>query len=431
MIVAHGIGGRADLPIPFGLALWGAVAVLVLTFALLAVLWRTPRLGRPDAGAPLPAGLTSLADSAVTRAVLRALGLLALGYTLLASVGGPDDALNPAPYVVYVLFWVGIVPLSLLFGPVWRLVNPLRTLHLLLAKAAGRDPADGHRELSARLGMWPAAVLLLGFGWLELVAPDRASTATLNAFFGIYAVLMLVGSTVYGSTWFERCDGFEVWSSLVARMSPLGRRSSDRRLVLRSPLVGLSTTPVVPGLAAVVIASLATTAFDGFSRTDTWVRIIQAPGRSTTLLGTLGLIAAVLVVVVTYGSATLWFGRSGPDRFAMSMLPIAIGYVVAHYFSLLVFDGQKAIQLLSDPLGNGADWLGTGDGTVNYQLISLGTIAGVRAGAVVVGHVVAVLVAHDRALEDAPPSGATVTSQLPLLATMVGYTLAALLVLLR
>lgn len=431
MIVAHGIGGRSDLPIPFGLALWGAVAVLVLTFATLVVVWRTPRLNRPDGGRALSAGITTFADSAVTRWVLRALGLLAFGYTLLASIGGPDDALNPAPYVVYVLFWVGIVPLSLLLGPVWRLVNPLRTVHLLLAKVAGRDPAEGHRELPARIGMWPAALVLLGFAWLELVAPDRASTTTLNLFFGIYTVAMLVGSTVYGSTWFERCDGFEVWSSLVARMSPWGRRASDRRLVLRSPLVGLATTPVVPGLAAVVIASLATTAFDGFSRTETWVRIIQTPGRSSVLFGTLGLLGAAVVVVVTYGSATLWFGRSGPERFAASMVPIAVGYVIAHYFSLLVFEGQKAFQLLSDPLGTGADWLGTGDGTVNYQLISLGTIAAVRAGAVVVGHVIAVLVAHDRALEDAPPPGATISAQLPLLATMVGYTLAALLVLLR
>lgn len=431
MIVAHGIGGRADLPIPFDLALWGAVSVLLLTFATLAVLWRTPRLNAPDAGSALPPGFTAVADAWWTRMALRGLGLLAAGYTLLASVGGPDDALNPAPYVVYVLFWVGIVPLSLLLGPVWRLVNPLRTLHLLLARAAGRDPAVGHRELPARLGMWPAAVVLLAFGWLELVAPDRSSTATLNLFFGVYAVAMLVGSTVYGSTWFERCDGFEVWSSLVARMAPLARRGSDRRLVLRSPLVGLATTPIVPGIAAVVIASLATTAFDGFSRTETWVRVIQAPGRSSVLFGTLGLLAAVLLVAVTYASSTVWFGRSAPDRFAASMLPIAIGYVIAHYFSLLVFDGQRAFQLLSDPLGTGADWLGTGDGTVNYQLISLGTIAAVRAGAVVVGHVLAVLVAHDRALEDAPPSGATISAQLPLLATMVGYTLAALLVLLR
>jgi hypothetical protein len=431
MIVAHGVGGRQDLPIPFNLALWGSALVLVITFVTLAALWRTPRLSRPASGAALPAGVTRVADHPVSRAVLRALGLLITGYVAVAALAGPDDALNPTAGAVYVLFWVGLVPASLLFGPVWRLLNPLRAIHALIARAAGRDPQDGPRELPERLGYWIAALGLLAFAWLELVAPDRASTSTLRLFFGVYAVAMLTGASIFGSRWFERCDAFEVWSSLIARMSPLGRREPDRRLVIRSPLVGLATTPVLPGLAAVLVVSLGTTAFDGFSRTGTWLNIVQEPGRSTTLFGTLGLLTALLVVALTYGAATASVGRHGPARFAPSMLPIAIGYVVAHYFSLFVFEGQHTMQLLSDPLGNGADLLGTGNGTVNYQLISVTTIAVIRAGAVVVGHVLAVVVAHDRALEDAPEGGAALGVQLPLLTTMVGYTLAALLILLR
>jgi hypothetical protein len=430
MIVAHGIGGRQDLPISFNLALWGSAVVLLVTFGALAVLWRRPRLDRPEAGGGLPAGFTRFADATATRAGLRVLGLVLTGYVLLAAIGGPDDALNPTPGVVYVLFWVGIVPLSFLFGPVWRLVSPLRSVHWALARLAGRDPDEGPRELPERWGYWPAALGLLAFGWLELVAPNRASLPTLRAFFAVYAVAMIAGASVYGNRWFARCDPFEVWSALIARMSPLGRHR-DGRLVLRSPLVGLATTPVHPGLAAVVVVSLGTTAFDGFSRTGTWLRVIQAPGRSPTLFGTLGLLAALAVVTITYVAATTPVGREGPNRFAPSMLPIAIGYVVAHYFSLFVFEGQHTVQLLSDPLGNGSDLLGTGNGTVNYTFISVGTIASIRAMSVVVGHVLAVVLAHDRALEDAPGGGAALGVQLPLLATMVGYTLAALLVLLR
>ena len=429
MIVAHGIGGRQDLPIPFNLALWGSAAVLVITFAALAVLWREPRLDRPDAGS-LPSGFTRVVDSPVTRAALRVLGLVVTGYVLLAALAGPDDALNPTAGVVHVLFWVGLVPLSLLFGPVWRLVNPLRSVHWALARAAGRDPDQGPRQLPERLGYWPAAAGLLAFAWLELVAPNRASLSTLRIFFAGYAVAMLVGASLFGNRWFERCDAFEVWSSLIARLSPLGRRA-DGRVVLRSPLVGLATTAIRPGLAAVVVVSLGSTAFDGFSRTGTWLKVVQAPGRSPTLFGTLGLVAALLVVTITYVAATTPVGRDGPNRFAPSMLPIAIGYVVAHYFSLFIFEGQHTVQLLSDPLGNGSNLLGTGDGTVNYTFISVGTIAAVRALAVVVGHVLAVVLAHDRALEDAPRGGAALGVQLPLLVTMVGYTLAALLVLLR
>ena len=390
-----------------------------------------PRLNRPDGGVVLPEAFTAFADARATRWSLRALGLLITGYVLTAAVFGPDDALNPTAGVVYVLFWVGLVPFSLLFGPVWRLVNPLRPVHTLLSKAAGRDPRIGVREYPTRLGNWPAAVGLFAFAWLELVAPNRAETSTLKIFFALYAVAMLVGAGVFGSVWFERGDAFEVWSGLIGRMAFLQRRVSDRRLVLRSPLVGLSTLAVLPGLAAVVVVSLGSTAYDGFSRTDTWLRVIQAPGRSPTLVGTLGLLGALAIVSVTYVAATLSVGSSGPARFAPSMLPIAVGYVVAHYFSLFVFEGQHTVQLLSDPLGTGADLLGTGGGTVNYSLISVGTIALVRASAVVVGHVVAVVVAHDRALEDAPEGRADLAVQLPLLTTMVAYTLAALLVLLR
>lgn len=429
MIVAHGIGGRQDLPISFNLALWGSAAVLLVTFGALAVLWREPRLNRPDSG-DLPAGFTRFADARATRVALRVLGVVVTGYVLAAALFGPDDALNPTAGVVYVLFWVGLVPLSLLFGPVWRLVNPLRAVHWALARAAGRDPDRGIRQLPDRLGYWPAAAGLLAFAWLELVAPNRASLSTLRIFFAAYAVAMLVGASLFGNRWFDRCDAFEVWSALIARLSPLGRRT-DGRLVLRSPLVGLATTPVLPGLAAVVVVSLGSTAFDGFSRTGTWLKVVQAPGRSPTLFGTLGLAAALLVVAITYIAATTPVGRDGPNRFAPSMLPIAIGYVVAHYFSLFVFEGQHTVQLLSDPLGNGSNLLGTGEGTVNYTFIGVGTIAAVRALAVVIGHVLAVVLAHDRALEDAPAGDAALGVQLPLLVTMVGYTLAALLILLR
>ncbi|MGC5412270.1 hypothetical protein ACPXCX_52780, partial [Streptomyces sp. DT225] len=126
-----------------------------------------------------------------------------------------DPDRNPAPGAVYVLLWVGLVPASLLLGPVWRRLNPLRTAHLLACRALHRDP-DAGRPLPVRLGMWPAAAGLLAFTWLELVAPDPASPTALLVFLGVYAAVHLAGAAVYGAHWFDHADAFEVYSGLLA-----------------------------------------------------------------------------------------------------------------------------------------------------------------------------------------------------------------------
>jgi hypothetical protein len=157
-VLAHGIGGRSDLPVPLWLAQYGAAAALLVSFTVLAVFWRTPRLEGPAArdGRPLPDGLRRFADARATRVGLRAVGLMMAVLTVVVAAFGPNNSgTNPAPTWVYVWFWVGLVPASLLLGPVWRLLNPLRTISAGLARLAG-DPGQAHaRPLPPRLGYWP------------------------------------------------------------------------------------------------------------------------------------------------------------------------------------------------------------------------------------------------------------------------------------
>ena len=227
-LVAHGIGSREDLPLPLGWAITAAAAAVVLSFVLLGLLWREPRLDAAAQGRPLPAGLARLLDARAFRRVLAGLGLLAAAWTLLALLFGSDGALNPVPYVVYVLVWVGLVPASVLFGPVWRQVNPVRTVHGLLNRALGCDPRDGVRPLPAGLGWWPAAVGLFAFAWLELVSTDPAALSTLRLAIALYVAVDLLAAFVYGSRWFDRGDAFEAWSGLYGRIAPLGRRRTGR-----------------------------------------------------------------------------------------------------------------------------------------------------------------------------------------------------------
>ncbi|HSK25366.1 MAG TPA: hypothetical protein VK894_00460 [Jiangellales bacterium] len=435
VVLAHGVGGRQDLPIPFGLAVAGAAVALLVSFLVLGLAWRDPRYRGDRSGRPLPRRLATVADASWLRWVLRVAGLVATGYVLLALLFGPDLATNPTAGVVYVLLWVGIVPASLLLGPVWKLVNPVRTVHLLACRAMRVDPLDGLARLPSGLGSWPGAVGLFAFVWLELVAPDQATLPVLRLWFAAMAAVLLLGAFVFGSRWLDAADPFEVYSGLVARLSWVGRRA-DGVLVARRPLENLDSTPVRPGLTAVVVVLLGSTAYDSAKHAPWWARWAQELPLPTVLTGTLGLSLWIGAVAVTYvlatraaGLLTGTPGRGLPDLFAHSVVPIVVGYVVAHYVTLLVLEGQNTLVLLSDPLGTGADWLGTGDRLVDRSLANQPSlVANLQVSAVVLGHVLGIVSAHDRSVRVFPRRSAVV-GQLPLLAVMVAYTVGGLLLL--
>lgn len=435
VLLAHGVGSREDLPIPFSFALLGAALALVVSFLALLVLWREPRLDPVGAGRPLPSGMERALDSRATRGALRALGLLATSYVVLAMVFGKDDALNPTAATVYVLFWVGVPLLSLLVGPVWRLINPIRTLQLLLARLVRADPETGLAGLPPWLGYWPAAASLLSFVWLELVPRDSNTTLpTLRLYFACYLAVHLFAATYFGSRWFDRGDGFEVFSSLLGRLSVLGRRG-DGRLVVRSPLAGVAGVAAAPGLFAVVGVMLGSTVFDSLTAHLAWINYVQTGPLPPRVTSTLGLVVTVAIVTAAFTGASALTGLGAGRRpletaaeFAHTIVPIVAGYFIAHYWSLLVIVGQQALIQLSDPLGTGANWLGTGGRAADPALAGATTTAVIQVCAVVVGHVVGVVLAHDRAVALLPRRHA-VLGQIPLLVLMVGYTVMGLVLL--
>jgi len=429
----HGVGGRSDLPVPFTLAVTAGAAALVASFVALVFLWPRPRLGRPDAGRALPAAAARVLDSGLTQWVVRLVGLAVTAYVLVAAIFGIDDALNPTAGAVFVLFWVGAVAFaSAVFGPVWRWLNPVRTLYLGACALLRHDHRVGVLTYPRRLGNLPAAAGIFAFAWLELVAPNRDTLPVLRAWFGAYAVLMLMGAVVYGSTWFDRGDSFQVVSALYGRLSVLGRRA-DGTAVLRSPLDGVASTPLVPGMPVLVSVMLGTTAYDGMSNATFWVRFVQDNALPQVLVETLGLAAGPVIFGGLYALAVFAAGRLGgggfmPAQFAPTIVPIAFGYLLAHYYSFFVLAGQTTVQELADPLGNGADLLGLGNRGVSFALVGATFVATFQVTVVVLGHVIGVVLAHDRAVGLFPRRSAVV-GQLPLLALMVAYTVAGLLLL--
>ena len=438
-LLAHGLGGRATLPVPAWMAQYAAALVLVVTFFTLARFWESPRLQEPYRGRPLPMGLQRLLDAPAFRLVLRLIGLAALLLLIVvAAFGTGSSATNPAPTWLYVWFWVGIVPLSLLFGPVLRACNPLRLLTQGIARLSGRPDPEDFRPLPAWLGYWPAAAGLLVFTWLELVYRNPDRPVNVLTFILLYCLVQLAAAAVYGERWFGHGDAFEVYSTLVGRLSPFGRRPSDGRLVLRNPLAGLASVPVEPGIVAVICVLLGSTAFDGLSRTQWWQGLSgQTTGVAYVLLGTAGLLGMVGLVSAAYLAATRQnpWARRGQKvaverRFVHSLLPIAVGYTVAHYFSLVVFQGQAGYLLASDPLGRGWDLFGTAGQPINYRLVSTAAIALVQVVAILTGHVLGVFIAHDRAIADYTRSRQRLRAQYPLLVVMVTYTLGGIALLL-
>src|SRR5512134_1906211 len=150
-LLAHGVGSREDLPIPFTYAVTGAAVAIVASFLALGLLWREPRFEPATAGRPLPTRLARVLDGRPLRAGLRVLGVLITAYVVMAAVFGRDDALNPTAGSVYVLFWIGVPILSMLLGPVCRLLNPIRSAHWALSRALGTRPEEGIGPLSPRL----------------------------------------------------------------------------------------------------------------------------------------------------------------------------------------------------------------------------------------------------------------------------------------
>ena len=440
-LLAHGVGSREDLPLPLTYTLVGAAIALVVSFAALGAFWRSPRLTRV-AGPPLPGPVSRVAASRAFGLALRALGILAAAWVGTAAVFGRDDALNPTAGSVFVLLWIGVPLLSVLVGPLWKALNPLRGLHTLVARGIGTKPDEGIARLSPRVGVWPAAATLLAFVWLELVAPENTSLPVLRTFLAAWAALHLIAASWYGSRWFAAGDGFEVFSTLLGRLAPIGpvrdpatassRRRPATHIAWRSPLASLANTPPVPGMFAVVGVLLGSTAFDSLSNSPWWVRTLQDSPLSTTATGTLGLLAVVLAVTLVFAAAAA--AAAGPAgmgatavaaHFAPSLVPIVVGYFVAHYWSLLIFIGQQTVIQLSDPLGNGEDLLGLSDRGIDDTLAEPGFVAALQVGAIVTGHVLAVFLAHEKALQ-LMPARRVLTAQLPMLVVMVAYTIGGL-----
>jgi hypothetical protein len=444
---AHGLVGRADLPIPAWLFAWTATGVMVISFLALWSLWSKPRLQRP-------AGRVLLRVPRPVEWLCGLVGVALFAIVAYAGLAGEQNfTSNLAPTFIYVIFWVGIPIASAFVGDIFRPFNPWRALGRVtgwLLHRAGwqRGPLLGSSP--AWLGRWPAAVTLLAFAWLELVYPSKDNPDLLAMLMLAYGAMQLAGMAAFSvEAWCERADGFGVYFGLIGRLSPLSW--SDRELRLRRPLSGLVDLELWPGTAAVLFVLIGSTSFDGFSNGEVWYQLapslqadlghlgVSALG-AFEIVGTIGLIFCVTAVAGLYNLGIYGMRsalrdvaeedhRALAQSFLHTLVPIAFGYMLAHYFSLLVLDGQAMGYLVSDPLGRGSDLFGTANFLINYNLISFAAIWYVQIAAIVAGHVSGLILSHEQGLIEFKSPEAAVRSQYWMLAIMVAFTCLALWIL--
>ncbi len=446
---AHALAARQDLPVPAWMFAWGASIVLIVSFFALSVTWRAPRFEEGN-WRPLGAGLSRALLGPATQVLCAAIGVFLLGLAVYAGLRGteaPDR--NFALTFLYVTAWLGLPLFSVVLGDVFRPFNPWRAVGRAVGAGftavAGQPPA--HLRYPERLGRWPAAIGLIAVVWLEVVygasggvavglSPHTAAVAALA-----YSAYTLTMMALFGTErWCRTGEVFSVYFGMFGRLGCFGVK--DGRLGVRRPFSAATRWATVPGSAAVVIASIATTSFDGaqegafkgaiessFDRLVDWgVGLTAALRLADTLF--IALIFAGVALVYLIGVRGMSTVPGAPslrrlrEGFAHTLIPIAFAYLVAHYFSLFVFQEQAQFTyLLSDPLGTGTtDLFGTASGGIDFQLLSANAIWYVQVGALVIGHVTALTLAHDRATAYWGDYRQAARSQYWMLAVMVAFT---------
>ncbi len=416
-IIAHGVGARGDLPLPLPFFVWALGIALAVSFVALVVLWPEPKLRRLAEGRPLARSPTWLSST------LGALGFGIFALSLTAGWIGENIVVrNILPVTLYVTVWVGGAFAAGLIGDAWAAVNPFRPIASLV------DGRHGSRSPTRRgpdWGLWPATVGIVIFLFYELSHPTGSEPRTLAVLLTTHLVGVTVAAATWGREWVLSNEPFTAVFRLIGAMGPVF--GDGQRLRLRPPLAGLAGMPVRPGTAALLLTVIGGTSFDGFSESSIGRDIFADLGGWTfSAAEFVGLLLSILVVSALYGYGVWWTARvTELDRntamaaFAPSLVPIAFGYTVAHYFQVFVDNIQAFVFRLADPFGWGWNIGGMADNVI-WQ-IDPDVTAWIQVAAMLVGHVGAVVVAHDIAVDRFPAQVAT-RSQLAMVFVMIAYS---------
>ncbi len=414
---AHALARSFESRLPLAVYLAGAAGAVALSFVF--VLMRDLRAALP------PATGRRVHVPAFLRLGLRGIGLVGWAWIVVQGIVGGDSDAEVSRLFTWVYGWVGVALVSAFGFPIWTWLDPFTTLHDLGARAMRAAGIGGIAPAAypERLGRWPAVVGFAAVVWLELVA-SGAGSRTLALVITGYTVFTLAMMAQYGRrTWSQHGEIFSVWFGLLGRLAPLAPAASGDDGILRRR--GFATGLRERGWARsdIVIIGLGTGSilFDGLSQTDVWVSTFGLPAalpQTLIVAGFLGLIVGAALVVARL---------VGVPATAAGLLPIAVGYLLAHYFTYLLIEGQRIVIAISDPLQQGRNYLGTAFFEPSGAWLPPGLVWTIQLGAVVGGHMIGAwaghLVAASGVRGRGPRAGReTRLRQVPLAVVMVALT---------
>ena len=489
VVRAHGFGQRYDLPVPLSLWVLGAGITIVLSFILIAMFATTTfeqfHYSRINL---LKSGFFRMLIKPFVLFLIRLIGVIILVTAIIAGYWGDTNPYNNVtPVLVWVIWWVGVVYVSVLVGDLWSLINPFRTLFLwaevLLEQGFGLSNLSRNFPYPKSWQMWPAVIGLIGFFWAELLWTDGSDPRNLAGIITIYGCTTWLGMFLYGrETWLHNADPFSLVFRVFSGFSPMEIRvrllgSQNKCQIyscpqnskdcvngyscvryaktdqvewnLRPPGLGLLQSTSVPlSLMVFVLILLASVTFDGFLETPLWLSILdRSIAEEIFFIGNFALLLVPMLFFLIY-VVFCWLmmrivlastSKMDSDRivntldiacsFILTLVPIAIAYHLAHYLSFLLITGQYLIPLISDPLGLGWNIFGTSGYRPNIGVIDARISWYIAVGAVVSGHVASVYIAHKTALSIFRNVRTALYSQIPMIVLMVLYTMLSLWIL--
>ncbi|HET7494539.1 MAG TPA: hypothetical protein VFJ80_03760 [Candidatus Limnocylindrales bacterium] len=412
VVAAHQLNPTYTSRLPLAVYLAGAAATVALSFVF--VLVRDVRATRPDTDDP------GRFPPRALRLGLRAIGLIGWLWIVAQGIAGGESSGDVISLFLWVYGWVALAGISALLGPVWQYLDPFSTLFDLgaaIVRRVGLEPWPV-AELPAALQRWPAVVGFAIVVWLELVF-DAGPRVLFVVVVGYTALTLAMMAQFGRDTWRSNAEIFTIWFRLLGRLAPFALVDEDGRIRRRGFASGL----LEPGwsIADVVLIALAVGSilFDGLSQTQIWYDLFGVPLLLSETLVLIGFLGAIVIASL---AVTRFVGIAATGA---GLLPIAVGYLIAHYLTYVLINGQSIVVALSDPFQRGWDLFGTAFYEPTGAWLPPGLVWTVQLAAVVGGHMLGAWGGHVVAALEAPRSllGRTLTlRQVPLAVVMVALT---------
>jgi hypothetical protein len=479
-VYAHGFGERYDLPVPLWLYLLGAGITVALSFVMaIAFIKRKTDEKQPGRMNLLNHFAGKILIHSASIFTLQLLGLVVFFTIIFAGVfGNPNPSLNISPTIIWVIWWVGFAYVSALIGNIWAAINPWNTLYAwtehLFNRVAPDKQLSLNRAYPTSWGVWPAILLFFAFAWFELAYPTPAIPYRITQSILIYSVITWMGMAIFGrAIWLHHGEVFSMVFTVLAKFAPTQVSVTDTIICNTCPLdcqnshgrcidcwecfakvdddakvinllphgTGLMGTHAdSSSMVIFVVLLLSTVTFDGLMATtfyweELYTPLFQTINDATTVI-TIGLTACLFVLLGAYLITISLIRKIAGGKirhlakaFVFTLVPIALAYHLAHYFSFLIIQGQNIIPLLSDPFGLGWNLFGTSDFQINIGLVGARFAWLFAVAVIVIGHVIAVYLSHHMALQIYQGRRNAIKSQYPMLLLMVGYTVLSLWIL--